>query len=58
MLLTLCLLKEEKKGFAYITGQVPGSFRRSDTQVVQTDLAGFRLVLLPLLLIFNLERQI
>lgn len=43
---------------AHIAGQVPGSFSRSDAQVVQTDLTGLGLVLFPLLLIFDLMRQI
>lgn len=41
--------------FAYITCKVSGSLSCSDTQVVNTNVAGFRLGLLPFLFILNLE---
>lgn len=44
--------------FAYITGEVPGSFGCFDTQVIQASFTGLRLVFFPLLLIFNLQQQI
>lgn len=43
---------------AYVAGEVTGSLRCSDAQAVHADVAGFGLVLLPFLLIFNLEEVI